>query len=434
MHDSVALQRYLQRHIETNLPRHSFAQPHWLYVVVIPAYRESPALLQTLRQMPEGSGRTLIILVLNRPDTDSNTQANAALRDALQSQSLQRTQRCSLSVQCLNNHTDLYVHDSELLQGATPASLGVGLARKIGCDLALQWMVGGGISGQWLYCTDADASVPQDYFYQLDGAPSHAVAAVFRFQHRPAGEEACDSATALYELRLHHYVLGLKYAGSPYAHHSLGSCIAIRADAYAQVRGFPKRAGAEDFYILNKLAKIAPIHNLSGDSIQLLSRQSTRVPFGTGPAVAAIVAAGRPEDVRIFEHPRCFEALKALLASLPDLTKSPCADFCSMLVRQGLDDNEAEKSTIALQALGIQRGLEHCHRQSRSSEQFKRQFHQWFDALRTLKFLHLMRDAGWEKQSLTQLEALRPNLWPAINQTPQTANRLRSVLSGLDYN
>ena len=69
MHDSVALQRYLQRHTETGLPRHSFAQPHWLHVMVIPAYRESPALLETLTRMPEGSGRTLIILVLNRPDT-----------------------------------------------------------------------------------------------------------------------------------------------------------------------------------------------------------------------------------------------------------------------------------------------------------------------------------------------------------------------------
>lgn len=432
MHDSVALQRYLQRHTETDLPRHRFAQPHWVHVVIIPAYREAPALLRRLRQMPAGSGRTLIILVLNRPDTDHDPQANADLRMALQNQSLPQMQRGPVPIQCLNDHTDLYLFDIESLHGPTPAALGVGLARKTGCDLALQWMVAGGISGQWLCCTDADASVPQDYFNQLDSAASDAVAAVFRFQHIPGGEEDCDAATALYELRLHHYVLGLHYAGSPYAHHTLGSCIAIRASAYVQVRGFPKRAGAEDFYILNKLAKIGPVSRLSGQCIQLQSRQSSRVPFGTGPAVAAIIAAGRPEDVRVFDHPRCFEALRALLASLPELIQAPDAAFSQLLVRQGLDATVAEQSDVALRALGLQSGLLHCRRQSRTNAQFDRQFHQWFDAFRTLKFIHLLRDAGWEQQSLIQLDALRPNLWPPAAQPPHTIAQLRAQVSRRD--
>lgn len=433
MHDSVALQRYLQRHTETGLPRHSFAQPHWLHVMVIPAYRESPALLETLTHMPEGSGRTLIILVLNRPDTDSDPQANTELRTALQCQSLPQAQRGSVPIQCLNEHTDLYLHDIELLCGPTPAALGVGLARKTGCDLALQWMAAGGISRQWLCCTDADASVPQDYFKQLDSAAPDAVAAIFGFQHMPGEDQDCDTATALYELRLHHYVLGLEYAGSPYAYHTLGSCIAIRANAYVQVRGFPKRAGAEDFYILNKLAKIGPISKLSGQCIQLQSRHSSRVPFGTGPAVAAIIAAGRPEDVRIFDHPRCFEALRALLTSLPELTQSPDAALSQLFARQGLDATVAQQSDAALQALGIRSGLAHCQQQSKSSAQFQRQFHQWFDAFRTLKFIHLMRDAGWEQQSLTQLDALQPNLWPAVMQPPYSMAQLRDGLLRLNH-
>ena len=420
MHDGVALQRYLQRHMEKELPHHSFTQPHWQHVMVIPAYRESPALLKKLTQMPQGSGRTLVILVLNRPDTDSDPQANAELRAALQSQSLQQLQRDAVCIQCLNPDTDLYLHDIELLRGPTPAALGVGLARKTGCDLALQWMVAGGISGQWLYCTDADASVPQDYFKQLDSAAPNAVAAIFRFKHMPGGAQDCDSATALYELRLHHYVLGLEYAGSPYAYHALGSCIAIRANAYVKVRGFPKRAGAEDFYMLNKLAKIGPISRLSGQCIQLQSRHSSRVPFGTGPAVAAIIATGRPEDAQIFDHPRCFEALAALLLSLPELAQAPDAALSQLFVKRGLDATVAKQANNALQTLGIQSGLSHCQRQSRSSPQFQRQFHQWFDAFRTLKFIHLMRDAGWEQQSLTQLDAVKPNLWPAITQPPQT--------------
>jgi len=433
MHDSVALQRYLQRHTEAGLPNHRFEQAHWLQVVIIPAYRESPALLKTLEQMPAASGRTLIILVLNRPDTDCDLHANAELRMALQNRSLPQAQRGPVAVEYLNEHTDLYLHDIELLCGPTPAALGVGLARKSGCDLALQWMVAGGISGQWLCCTDADASVPQDYFEQLDSASVDAVAAVFPFQHMPGEKQGCNIATELYELRLHHYVMGLKYASSPYAYHTLGSCIAIRANAYVKVRGFPKRAGAEDFYMLNKLAKVGPISRLSGQCIQLESRHSSRVPFGTGPAVAAIVAAGRPEDVRIFDHPHCFEALRALLASLPELTQSPDAALAPIFVRQGLDVTVAEQSDVALQALGIRSGLAHCQRQSASSAQFLHQFHQWFDAFRTLKFIHSMRDAGWEQQSLTQLDALQPNLWTAVMLPPYSIERLRAGLLRLNH-
>ena len=149
--------------------------------------------------------------------------------------------------------------------------------------------------------------------------------------------------------------------------------------------------------------------------------------------MAAIVAAGRPEDVRIFDHPRCFEALRALLASLPELSQSPDAALAPLFVRQGLDATVAEQSDAALQGMGIRSGLAHCQRQSKSSAQFQRQFQQWFDAFRTLKFIHLMRDAGWEQQSLTQLDALQPNLWTAVMLPPYSIERLRAGLLRLNH-
>ena len=44
-----------------------------------------------------------------------------------------------------------------------------------------------------------------------------------------------------------YYVAGLAMAGSGYAHHSLGSTIAVHAKSYAAVRGYPKRSAGEDF-------------------------------------------------------------------------------------------------------------------------------------------------------------------------------------------
>ena len=48
-------------------------------------------------------------------------------------------------------------------------------------------------------------------------------------------------------------------------------------------RSWRKRNAGEDFYLLEKLSKVAPLRKLSGAPILLRSRESFRVPFGTGP-------------------------------------------------------------------------------------------------------------------------------------------------------
>lgn len=412
MRASVALQRYLQRHTETGLPDCTLMQPRWHQVVVLPAYRESATLLGRLQELPVGGrGRSLVILVLNRPESDLDPAANSELRAAVSERMLPPPDGMHLPLAPLGPYTDLYLHDMEALCGPTPAAAGVGLVRKTGFDLALHWMAQGAIGGSWICSTDADATLPPDYFEQLSMAPANAVAAVFPFRHVPGGDPMCDAATALYELRLRYYVRGLELAGSPYAYHTLGSCLAVRAAPYAQVRGFPKRAAAEDFYLLNKLAKIGPVARLQGGCVQLQSRHSCRVPFGTGPAVASIISGGHPADARIFDHPDAFAALGALLRVLPQLVQAQRQDMLSLLTGQGLDAGLAAASCKALEEQGIQTALTHCERQSSSGAQFLRQFHQWFDAFRTLKLMHALRDAGWQQLSLHQLDALQPAIW-----------------------
>jgi hypothetical protein len=427
--DSIALQRYRERHTETGLPAHKFSESQWQQVLVLPAYREPSTLLQNLRQLPPGPDRSLVILVLNRPDSDPDPQANNELRMAIEEQVLQKREKESIPLGHLNNHVDLYLHDMEAQCGPTPMAQGVGLARKTGCDLALQWMTTGAISGQWICSIDADAIAPKNYFEQLDRAEQDAVAAVFPFRHVAGEEKTCDAATALYELRLHHHVLGLEYAGSPYAYHTLGSCLAVRATSYAQVRGFPKRAGAEDFYLLNKLAKLGPIARLQGSCIKIQSRPSSRVPFGTGPAVQSILTADNPGEAPIFYHPHCYEALRALLNGIPELALAPKQNISKLLAKNGLAAPLAEHSSQTLTTLGLESALAHCQRQSTSKEQFLRQFHQWFDAFLTLKFIHAIRDTGWPQQSVEQLDTLQPCLWPKAQSAHQTNEGLREDIA-----
>ena len=54
-----------------------------------------------------------------------------------------------------------------------------------------------------------------------------------------------------------------------------------------------------------------------------------------------------------------------------------------------------------------------------------RQFHQWFDAFRSLKFIHAVRAAGWPQQSLAALATLQPQLWPVHAKSPQQIEELR---------
>ncbi len=242
----------------------------------------------------------------------------------------------------------------------------------------------------------------------------------------PGPDAPCNEATALYELRLHHYVQGLAQAGSPYAHHSLGSCLGVRSKAYAQVRGFPKRSGGEDFYLLNKLAKVGPVIATRGQPVELQARRSGRVPFGTGPAVAKIMAASQPLALPLFDHPECFNALRALLSLVATLRVPDTQNLAPALAAAGLEAPLAAASASALAHMNLAGGLQHCRRQSTSAAQFERQFHQWFDAFRTLKFIHLLRDSGWPMLSFNALRA-RPepstiltNKLPLLTLLPTT--------------
>lgn len=412
MRDELALSRYLSHYAETDLPACPGAELHWQHVLIVPAFDEPAQLLDMLAtQQPDDGGALLVILVLNRPQGNSHEQCNDALRNAILARSSHHDSATPELIYPINSSTDLYLYDMEKLRGPCPSNEGVGLARKLGCDIALHWMNSGAIGSQWLCCTDADAELPVDYFSRLSGLPGSTAAATFPFCHQPANDDALTTASALYELRLHHYVLGLEYAGSSYAMHTLGSCIAIRASAYAHVRGVPRRNAAEDFYLLNKLAKVGTVERLPGACIKLASRASERVPFGTGPALAVIRQLEDPMKAQLFYDPRCFVALQAVLHCLRTALQSNW-QLHNALAEHGLEKALAKTSSAAMETLGLDKAIAHCRRQSRTQAQFDRHMQQWLDGFRTLKFIHALRDNGMPLLALDQLNAIEPTLWP----------------------
>lgn len=427
MKKNIALKRYLERHIEPGLPNAPLKLGPWKHVLVIPTYDESPELLSALSQL-HASDKALVIIVLNRPDSNPDSQCNSALRRAASKLSKVDDvldQHCSLYY--LNNSVDLLCYDLEQLQGPTPAAQGVGLARKVGCDIALLWQAQGAISGEWICCTDADALLPEDYFRRLEENDDYSTA-VYPFVHIPGSSTEINRATALYEIRLHQYVLGLSYAQSPYAYHTLGSCIAVKGLHYAKVRGYPKRSGGEDFYLLNKLAKVGSIGSLSGECISLQSRISNRVTFGTGPAVQKIIESNKYEDSALFYHPQCFEVLKALLVAVPQLREYNLSELPKLLQYQGLSEELAQTVTDTLLTRGLATAIEHCHNHGNTQEKFLRQFHQWFDGFKTLKFIHSIRDEALPMQNLASTLKLQPVLFPASISNGNDLDALRAAI------
>jgi hypothetical protein len=383
-----AVQQYLERHAESEVGFCERTPGTWQRVVVIPVCNEDESFLSGLLALERAADRqpggTLVIVVVNGA-------ADAA--SAAHAQNAQLLQR--LSEWCWPSHSlaegarigrrgalDVLVLDRASESRRLPKKQGVGLARKIGCDLALALWAAGKHRGEWIHVTDADVIVPEDYL-AIAAPERNTAAALYPFVHVPLGSELQQQALRFYEIYLRYYVLGLAWAGSPYAYHSIGSTLALVPLAYVAVRGFPRRRAAEDFYLLNKLAKIGSIRSLDGPTLQIQGRPSDRVPFGTGRAVARVAEQlARDEAPRLYD-PRVFAVLQRCLGLLEKkLSKQETTPF--------------EREALLASSPGLLEKLSalHCATGSRGGPaHVARQTHAAFDGLRTLKLLHYLRDA-----------------------------------------
>ena len=318
-------------------------------VLSIPAFDEPEDFLA--RTLPPGAQDVLVVLVPNIPD-----------RLAPADPAIDRTRRLRGLAGRFDAARNIDVLVIDRVGTPIPARLGVGLARRIGADTALRYIEEGRIERPVVFCTDADAALPSGYF-DAPREGGEAAAWVYPFTH-VSDDRALREAVLGYELSLRYYVNRLAYAGSPYAFHTIGSCLAVDATAYAMVRGFPKRNAGEDFYLLNKLAKVGSVCRLAHPVIEIEARASHRVPFGTGPALARAPDA---LESRLAYAPGTFELLRLLheVASRGRLTEWP------------------EPVPELLAAVGYER--------FRPTRRDLRAFHTWFDALKTVRFVHAAR-------------------------------------------
>jgi hypothetical protein len=399
---SKAVRQYLERHAE---PESQLADRLGAFghAVVLPAYGEGEELVHALRSIPAGSlGPVLAVLVVNGRSNsppwvhDRNREVPALLHDALGAEQEQDFDDPPASLLRFGPGRILLV-DRASPDRFIPDDQGVGLARKMGADLCLRLYAAGRLASPFIHSTDADVELPRDYFARRElDASTRPAALIYPFVHRPEDDEALAEAIALYEISLRYYVLGLAYALSPYAYHTIGSTLAVDAASYAMVRGFPKRTAGEDFYLLSKLAKIAAIERTAGSPILLRGRPSDRVPFGTGPAVRRIAGAGAERftlyDPSLFEYLRAWlEALAAMAPHEPARVQADAQEACD---QRGLDGG---RLIAAARRLDLFEAVQRAASEAKDGEALRRRITSSFDAFRTLKLLHALQEAGLPK-------------------------------------
>jgi len=354
-------------------------------VVVIPALAEKDHLFRTLdflaRNPADHLARTLVICVINNrrqplatPDQVRDNQETIAQLEAM----------LKTATPLRLDYIDASSPGCEL-----PDKAGVGLARKIGLDCGLELLADSGRENGLLVCLDADTRVEPNYLDALRkafGQPD-AWAAVVDYAHEHAEPPEEAAAVTCYELFLRYHVLGLAYAGSPYAFPTIGSTMACMARAYVAVAGMNQRQAGEDFYFLQQLAKTGPVRRIRDTTVHPSPRPSWRVPFGTGQRVGRFLSGG--QDEYVLDDPRAYGVLKRWIEA----------------VRQGLDEKaegllaRAEVVSPPLRVFleqarfsSVWPGLQ---KNNPDVEKRLAQFHRWFDGFKTIKMLHYLRDNGY---------------------------------------
>jgi len=190
---------------------------------------------------------------------------------------------------------------------------GVGLARKIGMDLALKQFDYSNSNKNILICLDADCTVSNNYLESIIESfnRSNIHAAYVEYEHILSEKKQDKLAIICYEIFLRYYVLGLRHGNSPFAFPTIGSTMICDYESYIKIGGMNKKKAAEDFYFMEKLAKITEIKKISNAKVYPSSRGSWRVPFGTGQRVNRF-SAGTHNEYLLYD-PKSFDILKSWL-------------------------------------------------------------------------------------------------------------------------
>ncbi|MCP4177574.1 MAG: hypothetical protein GY756_07390 [bacterium] len=375
-----------KRKIQSNLQIENY-----LISVVIPVYGEYEDLGRTLYSLTFNDefllSKTIIMIVINSPANIPNYQyieINSKLLDNLKNNDFQKR----FELQNLN----LCWIDASTKGNELSGKGGVGKARKMGMDyslLYLDWSL-----SPLIISLDGDTLVEENYLksiYTHFESEKYNIGISISFYHQKAYNKQDESAIKEYEFYLHDYVINLRKAKSPYAYYTIGSAMAFRAEYYIKAGGMKNHRGGEDFYFMQSLRKLGKIGHVINTSVHPSSRISGRVPFGTGPRLKKTIEGN---ELKLY-NTKIFELLEETLCDVRRWIAKGKLEYSVLkekLNRKSvmfLEDNEFDKIWPSI----IDNNLKDNEKLTKKKKKkLLCAFHVWFDAFRTLKFIHFLEN------------------------------------------
>src|SRR5690554_1017888 len=261
---------------------------------------------------------------------------------------------------------------------------GVGLARKIGMDLAVNHFLENKSTGGVIVSLDADCLVSPDFLISIHHAfleDSRLNATIHHVKHRVEKKDPIlEKSIRQYEAYLRYYRYMLKKIDFPYYYQTIGSAFAVTADTYVKVGGMGRQQGGEDFYFLQKVFEFGKVKELAEAKVYPLARYSDRVPFGTGPALERMMH--HPEEPLKVYSRRSFLELGRLFSRVDSFYRQP-----NDVMARYITDLHPELLAY-LEEIGFEDILLDCNSNSARLDTFRKRFFHHFNAFRIIKYLN----------------------------------------------
>lgn len=342
------------------------------HTIVIPSLAENNFLFKTLDSIEKNNPKILketiiIIVVNNSKKTNFNIRNNN-----YQTLKLLHQANYSYPIGIIDATSNGYELPSKYA--------GVGLARKIGIDLAIPLLKN---EHSLIFSTDADTILNKDYLQTIVDHfnKNNIESAVVGFKHQKAENKYLDKEILNYEKFLIKTANKIKSAGSPYGYVAMGSTMVCNLKSYIAVGGMPKRKAAEDFYFLQELAKYRGVQNINNILVYPSSRSVSRVHLGTGFRMEQVKKGININNLYFSD-----DAFKLLSFWINKGTNSWQKDILELM-------SLIEKKNKDLNTFLINEGINNIwlglQASSPTKEHFIKQFHRWFDGLKTIRLLKL---------------------------------------------
>ncbi|HIG27615.1 MAG TPA: glycosyltransferase family 2 protein [Verrucomicrobiales bacterium] len=388
-------------------------------VLVIPCFNE-PDLITTLKSI-HGCGPTIgsveILVIINSGVLDSSE---------IRQLNLDTYRKAGNWAVRLN--TPERIFRFILLEDLSKSMSGVGNARKVGMDEAVRrFEQTGNHEDGIIACCDADCTVSFNYLSSLEqhfGRECDSPGCSVYFEHpiQDGMDADLDQAILHYELHLRYYVQALRFAGYPFAYHTVVSSMAVRSSVYQKQGGMNRKKAGEDFYFLQKIIPLGNFTELTDCVVKPSSRPSDRVPFGTGKAVQNFLLDGRCHQLT--EPLQAFIDLKKFLLMIPSL----------YIPSNAAGEMNGDRYSPAMLSYLLQHDFASVLTEIRSNvasaDSFIKRLYQWWNPFRVMKFIHHARDEFYGSSEVLSevrifFESLCKNTESAESMTAQ---ELLSVL------